>query len=97
MYAEMEKKGLVWDMGGARIDAGRLLSDVIAGPCVRDRDGNYHIQIMADGVKVFRNSMVTNVGIRPFDRSEDFNSLTGIRLVLVFLLLKYLNVRQGDY
>ena len=81
MYSEMEKKGLVWDMGGASVDPRRLLRDTIAGPCVKDRDGNFHIQIMADGVKVFRNTMMTNVGIRPLDSSDTFNSLTGIRLL----------------
>ena len=81
MYAEMEKKGLSWDMGGARVDAGILLTDMMAGPCVRDGDGNFHIQVMADGVKVFRNTMMTNAGIRAFDRNELYNSMTGIRLL----------------
>ena len=81
IYNEMQKKGLVWDLGGAKVDPGRLLRDVIAEPCVKDADGNFHIQVMADGVKVFRNNMVTNVGIRALDRSNDFNSLTGIRLL----------------
>ena len=81
MYNEMQKKGLVWDLGGAKVDAGRLLSDVMAGPCVKDPYGNFHIQVMADGVQVFRNSMVTNVGIRALDRSDVYNSLTGIRLL----------------
>ena len=87
MYAEMEKKGLACSWAGANIDPGRLLKDMIAGPCVRDNDGNYHIQVMADGVKVFRNSMMTNVGLRAFDRGDFYNSMTGLRLMCVLVLL----------
>ena len=81
LYDEMQKKGLVCNMGRAQVDAGILLRDIMAGPCVQDADGKYNIQIMADAVKVFRTSMVTNVGIRALDASDNFNSLTGIRLM----------------
>ena len=81
----MKKKGLLCDYGGARVDAGTLIKEVLAGPCVRDSEGNYHIQVMADGVKVFRNSMMTNVGIRAFNKDDYYNSMTGIRLLYYFL------------
>ena len=81
MYGEMEKKGLVCSLGGAKVDAGNLIKEVLAGPCVRDADGSYHIQVLADGVKVFRDSMMTNVGIRAFNRDDFYNSMTGIRLL----------------
>ena len=79
--SEMERRGLVWDMWGARVDAATLLNKAVAGVTFRDSNKAVHLQILADGVRVFNNNMMTNIGVRAFDTSDVYNSMATMHLL----------------
>ena len=78
---EMERRGLRWYKVGARICAATLIDKALSEHSFRDVNGRAHIQILADGVRVFRNAMMTNIGIRVLDNSDSYNSMQSMKLM----------------
>ena len=78
---EMERRGLAWELWGARVDAMDLLNAGLSQCSFRDAQKFAHVQILADGVRVFHANMMTNVGIRVFDSSDLYNSMAATKLL----------------
>ena len=78
---EMERRHLRWDLNGARICPAKLLDEAVNEFDFRDSNGRAHIQVLADGVRVFRTAMMTNVGIRVLDDSDSYNSMQSMKLM----------------
>ena len=77
----MLKVGLNWDSSGAWLDPKVVLDDMILTMKPISSDDITHIQIVADGVRVYRKSMICNIGLKLFDESELFNSLSSMKLM----------------
>jgi len=78
---EMRMLGLTWDANHAELNPLRLMESMVENTESGDIDGKYHFQIIADGVSCYRNMSVCNVGIKMFDRSPNYNSLTALRML----------------
>ena len=78
---EMERRGLVWELWGARVQAMDLLNKALDECSFRDINKAGHVQILADGVRVFHANMMTNVGLRAFDSSDTYNSMAVTKLL----------------
>ena len=68
-------------MTGARICPAKLIDRAVDELKFRDTNGKAHIQILADGVRVFRTAMMTNVGIRVLDNSDAYTSMQSMKLM----------------
>ena len=79
--SEMTNVGLDWDCKGAWLDSKAVLDNMILSMHPTSSDNLTHIQVVADGVRVYRTSMVCNIGLKVFDESELFNSLSSMRLM----------------
>ena len=78
---EMEVLGLSWNPSSARLDPQKIMSRMIDGNAHAQIDGKYYFQILADGVSCYRHISVCNVGVKLFDQSPNFNSLTSMELL----------------
>ena len=79
--SEMAKVGLDWDSKGAWLDPHVVLDDMILSMKPTASDNFNHIQLVADGVRVYRKSMICNIGLKLFDESEFFNLLSSMKLM----------------
>ena len=77
----MARVGLDWDTSGAWLDPQVVLENMILTMKPVASDNLTHVQIVADGVRVYRKSMICNIGLKVFDESELFNSLSSMQLV----------------
>ena len=77
----MESRGLRSESWGAVVDPFFLFKEAVAECKFRDGNKAAHLQILADGVRVFRSNMMTNVGLRAFDSSEFYNSMAAMKLL----------------
>ena len=78
---EMQRRGLTWDLKGAKIRPAAVLDDCLKRQPWRDGHGVAHVQILADGIRIFRNAMMTNVGLRVLEGGDAYNSMEALRLV----------------
>ena len=78
---EMGRHGLVWDSWGARVDVSTLFDLAVAESSQKNGSPNCHLQILADGVRVYHSTMMTNVGVRAFDSCELYNSMAALKLL----------------
>ena len=78
---EMRLRGLAWDNTKAtlcpEVTMSRMIEKLPSGSC----EGLYHFQLLADGVNVYRSASMCNVGLKLFDTSPSFNSLTSMTLL----------------
>ena len=73
--------GLTWNPSSAQLDPLKMMKQMIDATESGQIDGKYHFQILADGVSCYRHISVCNVGIKLFNQSPNFNSLTSMKLV----------------
>ena len=78
---EMSLLGLSWDPSSARLDPRMIMARMIHGNTHALIDGKYYFQILADGVSCYRHISVCNVGVKLFDQSPNFNSLTSMKML----------------
>ena len=78
---EMKLLGLEWDSTKAHLDPIVMMKEMIANTESGDIDGKYHFQILADGVSCYRHVSVCNVGLKMFNASPNFNSLTSLKML----------------
>ena len=81
IQTEMTSRGLQWDSSGARLCADKAMASMIHEVPLSLYEGLYHFQLLADGVNVYRTASVCNVGLKLFDSSPGFNSLTSMTLL----------------
>ena len=79
--SQMAKVGFDWDCKGAWLDSQVVLDDMILTMNPTASDNMTHIQVVADGVRVYRKSMICNIGLKLFDENEFFNSLSSMKLM----------------
>ena len=77
----MQRRGLSWDLKGAKLQPAAVLQDSLKRQPWRDAQGVAHVQILADGIRIFRNAMMTNVGLRVLEAGDAYNSMEALRLV----------------
>ena len=77
----MGRRGLEWDSQKARLSPDIAMEALINELPSSAFNGLYHFQLIADGVNVYRSGSVCNVGIKLFDGSPGFNSLTSMTLL----------------
>ena len=77
----MRLLGLSWDPSSARLDPQKIMARMIDNNQGAQIDGKYYFQILADGVSCYRHMSVCNVGVKLFDQSPNFNSLTSMKLL----------------
>ena len=73
--------GLEWDASSSRLDARTVMERMIRDSDAGQFDSMYHFQILADGVTCYRHMSVCNVGIKLFNNSPNFNSLTSMKML----------------
>ena len=78
---EMARRGLVWDSWGAQVDVSTLFDLAVAECSKGSASQNYHVQILADGVRVYHSTMMTNVGVRAFESGDLYNSMAALKLL----------------
>ena len=78
---QMAEVGLDWDASGAWLDPVVVLDNMILTMKPTASDNLTHIQVVADGVRVYRKSMICNIGLKLFDENELFNSLSSMQLM----------------
>ena len=79
--SEMTKVGLEWDGSGAWLDPRLVVENMISSMKPTSSDHLTHIQVVADGVRVYRHTMICNIGLKLFDESDVFNSLSSMHLM----------------
>ena len=77
----MASLGLSWDPSSARLDPRKIMTRMIDESKAAKIEGKYFFQILADGVSCYRHISVCNVGVKLFDQSPNFNSLTSMKLL----------------
>ena len=77
----MSVLGLEWDSSSARLDARTVMEKMIRDSEAGNIEGTHHFQILADGVTCYRHMSVCNVGIKLFNSSPNFNSLTSMKML----------------
>ena len=80
---EMGRRGLEWDSEAAQLSPDIAMESLIDNLPSSVVNGLYHFQLIADGVNVYRSASVCNVGLKLFDPSPGFNSLTSMTLLSV--------------
>ena len=78
---EMATLGLSWDPSSAKLDPQKIMARMIDGNTHAQINGKYYFQILADGVSSYRHISVCNVGVKLFDQTPNFNSLTSKKLL----------------
>ena len=90
---EMALRGLEWNSTSARLDPAIMMKSMVDTTPNSAIDGHYHFQIIADGVSAYRNLSVCNVGIKLFNSTPTFNSLTSMKLLYVisFVIINFIS------
>ena len=82
---EMKLMGLTFNNSGAavsfKVTVLRLARKILGGSRLGPSQPAITIQIVADSVRVFRQTMVTTVGIRVLSDQDDYNSMTSMHLL----------------
>ena len=82
---EMESVGLKFNRKGASVSfpetCKRLIEKVFGNASLGPGKPTRHIQIMADGVTVYRQTVFTSVACRVLDTNPDYNSMTSMSLL----------------
>ena len=63
------------------MDVSTLFEQALAYSKVSNVSNMRHFQILADGVRVFNSTMMTNVGVRAFEAGDLYNSMTAMKLL----------------
>ena len=77
----MQRRGLTWELSGAKLRPTAVIEESLKRQPWRDSEGAAHIQILADGIRIFRTAMMTNVGLRVLEGGDAYNSMEALRLV----------------
>ena len=73
--------GLEWDASSAQLDPIIVMTNMVRDSVNSVIDGKYHFQLLADGVSCYRHMSVCNVGIKLFNDSPTYNSLTSMKVM----------------
>ena len=73
-----------FERGGWQFDIDTVIQNAVTCNDWADEQGCRHFQFLADGIKIFKNAMITNFAIRAFRPMKFYSSLTGMCVAGVF-------------